>query len=181
MSRLPASVPQVKNQLSSAESARLAELEPVIERGLNNFVEVGNALIEISDQRLYRETHSTFKEYVEDRWRMTARRAYQLCEAAEVVKSLPENVNHGSQINERQARELAAIPAEQQIEVLQEAQSRAEARGAKLTAAEIRNVISDTEIVRTCEVIRGIQSDNDSQIIKQSDSACDDENHNQQP
>jgi hypothetical protein len=68
--------------LSPAESARLAELEPIIERGMAGFVEVGNALLEISDRRLYRGTHSTFKEYVEDKWKLSVSRAYQLCDAA---------------------------------------------------------------------------------------------------
>ena len=99
------------------------------------FVEVGNALLEISDKRLYRATHSTFREYVEDKWKMSARRAYQLCEAAEVVKSLTENVNHGSQINERQARELAKVPADERVDVMQEAKKRG-----KVTAESIRRI-----------------------------------------
>ena len=45
------------------EVARLAELELVIERGQKAFVAVGNALAEIRDQRLYRETHATFEAY----------------------------------------------------------------------------------------------------------------------
>ena len=47
----------VKNKLTEAESARLAELEPIIALGMANFVVVGKALLEISDSRLYRETH----------------------------------------------------------------------------------------------------------------------------
>jgi hypothetical protein len=40
--------------LLPAERGRLAELEQVVERGLQTFVEVGLALTEIRDSRLYR-------------------------------------------------------------------------------------------------------------------------------
>lgn len=40
----------------------LEENEAIIERGLATFVEVGTALAEIRDNRLYRESHGTFEE-----------------------------------------------------------------------------------------------------------------------
>ncbi|HEX6762895.1 MAG TPA: hypothetical protein VF094_08855 [Gaiellaceae bacterium] len=57
--------------LDSRESARLAELEHVVEQGLQTFVEVGLALAEIRDGRLYRATHSTFAEYCDQPERRT--------------------------------------------------------------------------------------------------------------
>jgi hypothetical protein len=50
--------------LSLAQKSRRTELENVIERGLSTFVEVGNALLEIRDSKLYRETHPTFEAYL---------------------------------------------------------------------------------------------------------------------
>lgn len=88
---------------------------------MKTFVEVGSAVLTISDRRLYRATHSTFEDYIQDKWDMTARRAYQLCEAAEVVMKL-ENVKHASQIeNARQAEALAKAPEEKRDEVLEKA------------------------------------------------------------
>ena len=136
----PTASSKTKGPLTPIESARLAELEPIIERGMASFVEVGNALLEISGRRLYRETASTFEQYCRDKWHMTARRAYQLCEAAEVVKALPENVNHGSQINERQARELAKIEPEKRTKALEVASSKG-----KLTAKSIRIAVVNVE------------------------------------
>ncbi len=46
----------------------LAELEAVMERGLVTFIEVGTALLEIDDGRLYLESHATFEEYLWERW-----------------------------------------------------------------------------------------------------------------
>ncbi len=75
-------------ELSDGETGRLAELEAVVERGLQTFVEVGEALGEIRDQRLYRATHRTFEEYCRDRWGFVASRARQLIAAAETVTAV---------------------------------------------------------------------------------------------
>lgn len=87
-------------EVSAAD--RLAELESVIERGVPTFMEVGRALAEIRDTRLYRETHPTFEAYCRDRWGFTDRRARQLIAASRQVES-------GTTVpveNERQARRL---------------------------------------------------------------------------
>jgi hypothetical protein len=126
----------IVRELDAKEREDFARLETMVDRGLTGFVEVGNALCEISDRRLYRETHSTFQEYVLAKWKMTARRAYQLCEAAEVVKALPGTVNNCSQsliTNEGQARELAKVEPGKRAGVLEAAASEGQ-----LTARKIR-------------------------------------------
>lgn len=45
--------------LVAAEESRLGELEIRIERGLKTFIEVGTALMEIRESRLYRAAHAT--------------------------------------------------------------------------------------------------------------------------
>ncbi len=68
------------------EHARLAYYESIIERGRQTFVEVGTALMEIREARLYREQgFGTFEDYCQERWGWGARRARQLTDAAEVV------------------------------------------------------------------------------------------------
>lgn len=110
---------KVKAALTDGEREDLSRCEAVIERGMQNFVEVGNALLEVSDRRLYREQFSTFQEYCHAKWDMTAGRAYQLCQAAEVVKDLPPKCQQ-LLTTESQARELAKVPVEQRVEVLKE-------------------------------------------------------------
>ena len=83
-------------------AARLVECEAVIERGLASFMEVGQALLEIRDSRLYRETHGTFEDYCLVRWSMTDRRARYLIDAVAVGTIVPVQ-------NEAQARELAPL------------------------------------------------------------------------
>lgn len=95
-------------QLTAREAARLAELEAAIERGMGTFVEVGRALAEVRDARLYRAAHPSFEAYLEARWSISRRRGYQLIEAAEAVQSFAQ-----PPAVEAHARALAALPPEQ--------------------------------------------------------------------
>lgn len=99
---------------------RLQECEDVIERGLNTFVDVGNALLEIRDSKLYRESYSTFEEYCQERWSFTDRRARMLMSAAETIS----NLQSGTVVpfypqTERQVRPLTSLEPEEQIEAWQ--------------------------------------------------------------
>lgn len=121
---------------------RLTELETVIERGLQTFVEVGNALMEIRDGRLYRAEHDTFEDYCRDRWGMVASRARQLIGAAQVVSNLSvTNVTPVLPANEAQARPLTGLPPEYQIEVWEAAVDTAP--NGKPTAAHVQDVVNN--------------------------------------
>jgi len=66
----------------------LPELERVIERGQQTFIEVGRALLEIRDRRLYRETYATFEAYCRERWGWNRRYANRQIDAARVVDAV---------------------------------------------------------------------------------------------
>jgi hypothetical protein len=104
----------IRESLSGKE--RLTELEDVIERGLSNFIEVGRALTEIRDSKLYRETHPTFEAYCQERWGFSARRAYQLIEAKRTAGRLRTSGSQEAPMNERQARAIAHPPKPKAIE-----------------------------------------------------------------
>jgi hypothetical protein len=72
-------------QLTLSEGSRLAELEAVVERGFQTFIDVGQALQEIRDGRLYRATHATFAEYCRERFGFSDSRGRQLIAAAKTV------------------------------------------------------------------------------------------------
>lgn len=97
-------------------TGRLAALEAVIESGIETFVEVGNALLEIRDNPLYREQgYSSFEAYCRARWHWSKTHANRQIDAARVVQNLtPIGVKPQ---NEAQARELAPLPPGQQREV----------------------------------------------------------------
>lgn len=113
---------------------RLSECETIIERGLSTFVEVGNALLEIRDSRLYRESHATFEDYCKGRWGMARANAYRLIEAAKAVADLSPIGDIPK--TESQARELAAIEPPLRASVWERALETAPE--GKVTAAHVR-------------------------------------------
>ena len=78
--------------LSAAEAARLVTLEATIDKGMNTFLEVGRALIEIQENKLYRATHLTIEQYMLERFSLNRNRGYQLIEAAKVVNQIAEEI-----------------------------------------------------------------------------------------
>lgn len=95
--------------LIPAESKRLGALERRIDKGLKVFMEVGEALAEISEQRLYRDTHGSFADYVQDRWAIGRDYAYKQIAASKVVAVLSTDVDAPLPRNEATARPLAAL------------------------------------------------------------------------
>lgn len=68
---------------------RLNTLEEVIESRQRSFYEIGKALREIRDERLYCELlHKSFEEYLKKRWDMGRAHAYRLIEASRVIDNL---------------------------------------------------------------------------------------------
>lgn len=128
------------SQLSMFELSELKQCEDVIERGLQTFLEVGNALLEIREKQLYRD-HGTFEDYCKERWGWSRRRGIQLADAAEVVR----NVNNSSHSlthvpqNEAQVRPLTTLEPEEQAPAWEEAC--ATAANGEPTAAEVQTVV----------------------------------------
>lgn len=121
-----------KKKLTPEERARYGELKASIASGIKGFITIGQELLEVSDKRLYREEYSSFAEFVDAEYQITASRAYQLCEAAEIVKSLPEKCQPMVD-NERQIRALAYVKPTQRAKVLKVA-----AKAGKVTAKAIQ-------------------------------------------
>jgi hypothetical protein len=121
----------IQPTLAPEEHTRLAELEAVVDKGLDTTFEVASALLEIREQRLYRETHTTWEDYIDARWQMSSRRARQLTASATVMKGLQDAGVTDLPTNEAQARHLAKLPPEQRPEALKEAQESAKAKGRK--------------------------------------------------
>jgi hypothetical protein len=120
-----------KSSLTEPEKVELASCEAIVDAGILSFVEVGNALIKISEGRLYRGTHGSFEPYVRERYNISARHAYRLCDAAKVVNEL-RPMGHTLE-TERQVREIAKVEPAKRVEVLEKA-----AKKGKITAASIK-------------------------------------------
>jgi hypothetical protein len=107
-------------QLDVAERKRLQELESIVEHGLQIFYEVGKALDEIREEKLYRETHKSFEAYCLDNWGIGRRTADRFISAARVVENL-RPINLKFPTKENQVRPLTGLPRELQLEIWQEA------------------------------------------------------------
>ncbi len=134
--------------MTKADWTRRNELERQIATELvGAFYKVGQALAEIRDNQLYRETHRTFEVYCKELFDVASSRAYQLIEAAEVYDDLRTDGSQkmstsggefeagdlsttGGQIidgeavvvnilpaNERQVRPLIKVPKEDRLKV----------------------------------------------------------------
>lgn len=106
-------------KLSAVDHNRLDLLEATISRGLETFIDVGNALAEIKETKLYQTSHETFEAYCQEKWKITRQHAGRLIAAAEVA----ENVTPGLQspTSEKQIRPLTALPPAKQKKVWKKA------------------------------------------------------------
>ena len=100
--------PEASTDLTAAETDRLVELEQAVDRGLQTFVEVGQALAEIRERKLYRASHDTFERYCRERWGFTRQRALQFINAA-AVTTVVVKAGLPAPTNEAQARELVPL------------------------------------------------------------------------
>ncbi len=106
-------------QLDVTERARLEELESIVEKGLQTFYEVGKALDEIREQKLYWESHKSFDAYCLEKWGIAKQTAKRFIAAPQVIENLtPMGVKIPA--NERQVRPLTGLSPELQLEIWQE-------------------------------------------------------------
>jgi len=113
-----------KSTLSADEKAALAKLEFAVEAGVNAtlaVIEAGKALSEIRDRQLFRDSGRTWDDYVQERFRITARRANQLIAFAGVKAALDETGTRVPELSEKAARPLVGMDADTAAAVVAEA------------------------------------------------------------
>lgn len=81
-------LPRDADELDEQERADLATCERAMVGLQKAFMVAGKALATINQARLYRETHATFANYVEDRWGIQRAYAYRLIQAWPVAIAL---------------------------------------------------------------------------------------------
>jgi len=134
--------------LSEAEHIELWEREQTIERGLQAFYEVGEALLAIREKRLYRESHTTWNQYLRERWDMGKSQAFYLIQSAETYRAIEDHsstiVELGSSpilpTTENQARELTPLPPDERPQAWREAVEKA---GGQPTAEDVKSVVRE--------------------------------------
>jgi hypothetical protein len=74
--------------LTAQERGRLAELEGIVENHLPTFLAVGRALVQIRNERLFRESYPTWELYCQKRWGFGYNHANELARCAQVAEGL---------------------------------------------------------------------------------------------
>jgi hypothetical protein len=130
----------LKEKLDVTERSKFRKLESIVAEGISSFVVVGEALKEIRDLKLYRESYKTFEKYVDDKWGMKRQRAYQLIDAAGVKNNLSKIFDKNEIANaiktESQIKELKDVPDDSMEQIVERA---AELAGDdKITASDLK-------------------------------------------
>lgn len=127
----------IAEKLSPEERSLLAHREGQIKRGLESMDETIEALDAIRDKKLYRETHSSFDAYVQDKWGKTWRRLRQLAAGEATVRALQQGGTVVPVIptHEAQVRSIATYPTPVKIEIWTNAVQ--SAGGQQPTAAQV--------------------------------------------
>lgn len=131
---------KLRTEESAVITTELELREVVIERGLTTFIEVGQALMEIRDRRLYCQQHKTFEQYCIERWGMKRWNANYLIAASAVMDNLVD-MSTSAPANARQAYPLSSLAPDVQRTVWQAALDTAP--GGKVTAVHVQDTVDD--------------------------------------
>jgi hypothetical protein len=128
-------------QLTINENTRLRHCEAVIEKSMNSFYEMGIALREVRDGRLYKEEFSDFEDYCESKWGMTKRYVNYQISASSVLDNLGTIVPILPK-TESQVRPLTKIEdPEKQQQAWQEVINESSESHEPITAKKVEHVV----------------------------------------
>jgi len=100
--------------LQSSERERLLNLENEIQEDLKAIFRIGMNLLEIQNNKLWRDNYKSFEDYCNDRWQKGSNWARKMIKAVEVKEIVPIE-------NEWQARQLTDLPDEDKVVVFDKA------------------------------------------------------------
>jgi predicted RNase H-like nuclease (RuvC/YqgF family) len=136
------SSPQSLKSPDQQRLQRLEELEEELEVVIHGSSwRIGEALLEIRNDRLYRDEYSSFDAYCKERWGHNRAWADRLIKSVELIANFEKKVEEdldpiGSTfpLNESQTRALRGLTPDQQIQVMREVIASGERITAKLIA-----------------------------------------------
>ncbi len=98
----------ITEHLTDSERDRFDSCESIIHKGLSTFMEVGRALADINNNRLYREAYPgyTFEKYCKEAWDLSRGYAYQQIGGYETVTLLTSKMSAIADILETPSEEI---------------------------------------------------------------------------
>jgi predicted component of type VI protein secretion system len=158
--------------LNSLERTNLRNAEATIDKGKVKFLEVGNALKVIQDEKLYRETHRSFQAYVEDRHNFKRAWAYRLIQHVTVAKNLSSTLDTSPpELPSRQVEALAKLPAEQQGAAYKDADEK-DGNTAGPSASDVEEVV-DRYLADNEPYVEPPEDDGDAEAPEPTDTERD--------
>jgi len=133
--------------LSQRDRSQLEECEEIIGRGLSTFFDVGSALLNIRDKRLYRGAHKTFEMYCRERWGIGRSYAWRLIGAAVRLNLLPAGQGLLRPLNEFQIRPFLKLAPEAFPRAWQHVTELA--KDGKVTSSLVQGVICELSPIGT--------------------------------
>jgi hypothetical protein len=151
----------LNTELTEEEIKRLYECEIIIKTGMQTFIEVGKALTEIRDKKLFRKDFKTFDEYCKTKWKFDKTYASRLINSQPVIQNLLTMGNTLPE-SERQTRELLKLSPDEQKEVWQKVIEVSELLSKPITAALVKEQVESfknpepviREVIKEIEVIK---------------------------
>lgn len=127
--------------LSEMEMAELMACEAVIANDWENEVQVGMALIQVRDNKLWRNDYRDFKAYYRVRWAFSHTKVYRLVSAVGIYKNLVQMKDVPKPESEASLRPLIPLTPEQAQQVWQKAA--ALASGNPITERLVRRAVKE--------------------------------------
>ena len=131
--------------LPTAQQAELLGYESVIDKGLDAYLAVGQALLAIQQKKLYRATHRRFQDYVKDRFAISQSNSYRLMEQSETFLRLEEAIQEAGLATTlplptvgKHLEVLTQLPEAQRASVWQKVVEEAAKTGKPITSKTIR-------------------------------------------
>lgn len=133
-------------ELSRSQRARLKSLCLTIHQGLSTFLEVGNALRLLRDERLYVEGHKTFESFMKAEFGLPKSVGYQYIQASEAREAMSA-IADKTALPELEAhyREIVKAPADKMPEVLHRVTERVKEEGRKPTSKDYKAAVAEVK------------------------------------
>ena len=112
-------------QVAVDEQTRKTHYEQIVIKGQQTFIEVGQALLALKEEELFKVTHKTWKDYTQDTFGFSDRHARRLISSVEAAQDVCEDGSFGGPIgpascpsSEAVARELVPLDTAKEREKL---------------------------------------------------------------
>lgn len=130
-----------KSELTHEEQMILTRNEELIAQNVATFHQMGQALAEIKEKKLYREHHKTFDEYCKKVFGVSRTHTYRLISSSEVMDNLSQLKEIPLPESERQVRPLISLSPELQREAWKRVITLSQHK--KVTARDIKQIVKE--------------------------------------